>query len=431
MNSPIVTLLALLSLPLWESILANNVPNMMHIIREIEREHRKALSAPGLRDLARRQAHWSNLKPDDIESWEFADRVVQKLHSINPRFGYGRAYPGRSNSYFMTDFVVYFQGSGNPQGTVNDTEGTLEGIDYLTVNRQRAVVTNWYIVEEVTREGHEGDIEWVYPRPGAPNYGYDPDYPGPVVGDTEETTTTTVTIPSIIRGQCGSWQGPSDQSCTAGTFHNHPGHTDTRYRWTCRNIPHEHDGQRREDKCDKEKNQPPLTSTPSSPTSPPSSSGLANTDTLVPLNEKLDLLLESIADIQNLTGTQTGSPPPLETQGQGHQEILAIMDEKLDFLLEATFGIYDFIHTEEVLFTPIEEVSVCPQDKVPPDYEEIGEQCLPSCEKARELHCAKNTCRRISLRRNSLCQFAQSSSFYQVVPLESYEEICCLIKMNF
>ncbi len=37
---------------------------------------------------------------------------------------------------------------------------------------------------------------------------------------------------------CGFYQGESDASCTAGKFHNHPGHSDNQYRWTCRNIPH-------------------------------------------------------------------------------------------------------------------------------------------------------------------------------------------------
>ena len=45
---------------------------------------------------------------------------------------------------------------------------------------------------------------------------------------------------TVTCGSCDpSYQGNSNASCSAGTFHPHPGHTDTKYRWTCRNIPHQ------------------------------------------------------------------------------------------------------------------------------------------------------------------------------------------------
>ena len=41
----------------------------------------------------------------------------------------------------------------------------------------------------------------------------------------------------VTCGNCGSYQGNSNASCTAGTFVLHPGHTDSHYKWTCRNNP--------------------------------------------------------------------------------------------------------------------------------------------------------------------------------------------------
>ena len=61
---------------------------------------------------------------------------------------------------------------------------------------------------------------------------------------------------NVTCGVCGSWQGQSDASCSAGTFHNHPPDTSTDYKWTCRNDPHQaasNCGGKREVECDEEK----------------------------------------------------------------------------------------------------------------------------------------------------------------------------------
>ena len=65
------------------------------------------------------------------------------------------------------------------------------------------------------------------------------------------TTPTSTTLPQKIVGRCGSYRGDSNASCAAGNFHNHPGHTGTEYRWTCRSIPHT--SPNREVSCDQSK----------------------------------------------------------------------------------------------------------------------------------------------------------------------------------
>ena len=71
---------------------------------------------------------------------------------------------------------------------------------------------------------------------------------------------------NVTCGVCGSWQGQSDASCSAGTFHNHPPDTSIDYKWTCRNDPNQaasNCGGKRKAECDEEK---PTTPIPPIPT---------------------------------------------------------------------------------------------------------------------------------------------------------------------
>ena len=72
---------------------------------------------------------------------------------------------------------------------------------------------------------------------------------------TATTTTTTTTTDeggggggSVVCGACGTWSDASNASCSSGDFHGHPDDTTEKFKWTCRNKPHE-----RSDNCNKKR----------------------------------------------------------------------------------------------------------------------------------------------------------------------------------
>ena len=42
-----------------------------------------------------------------------------------------------------------------------------------------------------------------------------------------------------VLGECGRYMGNRQASCKNGTFHHNPRHTNTEFRWSCRNIPYD------------------------------------------------------------------------------------------------------------------------------------------------------------------------------------------------
>ena len=205
---------------------SKQIPYLHDVVRRLSRQHPEAL-----RNLGGNPFSWGDYvhnQQGNVQSMEFLDRVIQKLHSIDPRFGYIRKHSGRHDKFFGPDDIAYYEGVGNPQGK-NMNEGTVF-VDHITVGGNPNTIHGWVKVTDYP-ENFKSIAQWIYPRPGAPNYGYDPNHPGTV----DSTGSGTE---NIILGKCDVWKGRSDASCKTGKFSAHPPHTDTEYRWTCRNIPH-------------------------------------------------------------------------------------------------------------------------------------------------------------------------------------------------
>ena len=200
------------------------LPDVRSIVEKLKREHPEAWSV----------AYNSFQGSYSKERIEFLDRTVQKLHSLNPRFGYVKP-DGRS--------------SVNPRALCYSIKSSTPYMGSRSGNGE-----NWH-VDFVPEPGHGKNLIWVkrpagwsgfegsidsciYPRPGAHDYGYGSEEEVCVTDDGGDDEEGDATNPQSVKGQCGSWKGKSDASCTAGKFHPHPPDTAQEYRWTCRNIPH-------------------------------------------------------------------------------------------------------------------------------------------------------------------------------------------------
>ena len=100
---------------------------------------------------------------DDV-SWEFLDRVIQRLHSIDPRFGYRQAIM-KGQSVVSFDSFAYYEGEGDPTGASED-ELVMFDILWGTPEGGRGV---W-----MGRPDNPSPSRWVYPRPAMPVYEYTP-----------------------------------------------------------------------------------------------------------------------------------------------------------------------------------------------------------------------------------------------------------------
>ncbi len=189
---------------------------------------------------------------------EFWDRVIQKLHSIDPGYCYIRSRDG----LHRTDLLGYCPHQYRSSDCNTAAGGSLAEftiLDFISSSSSGGIrkAHFWWGKPSIFEKRKErvaeirkkdpnhlphpiGRGHCVFPRPGAPNYGYVPNHPGPVVSSSGGTggSSSGNTDPNAIKGECGRWQGPSDESCNQGRYHRHPGHTNSEYRWTCRDIPH-------------------------------------------------------------------------------------------------------------------------------------------------------------------------------------------------
>ena len=180
-------------------LLANNgPPNMLSVLRQIKKENPQA---------------WQNLKnqfdigqwhsvenSSDPKVWEFIDRSIQKMHSIDSRFGYRLRHRGQNPKYpvISVDTVGIYYGTGDPQGDrdnhyyVDFIKGrgtSLGGVGWHSPNRTQPYFS-----------------QWIYPRPGALNYGYDPNHPGPIVGGDGSNTGGTASEGCNSNQKTPHWQ---------------------------------------------------------------------------------------------------------------------------------------------------------------------------------------------------------------------------------
>ena len=155
---------------------SQQMPNLYNVVRRLARQHPQAL-----RNLGGNPFDWGDYvfnQQKNVQSMEFLDRVIQKLHSIDPRFGYIRKMSGRHGEFFGPDDIAYYEGVGNPQGK-NMNQGTIF-VDHITIGGNPNTLHGWIKVTDYPANLRPL-AQWIYPRPGAPNYGYDPNHPGSVV----------------------------------------------------------------------------------------------------------------------------------------------------------------------------------------------------------------------------------------------------------
>ncbi len=263
------------------------------IIKQLEDKHPEALKI----------AYNSYPKGDrDLKNHsrtEFWDRVIQKLHSIDPGYCYVRGRDGRHmtdllghcpHQYRSSDCNTAAGGSLAEFTTLDFIASTHSGGGrraYLWWGNPGTFESRKARLAEIRKKepNHLPHPIWrghcVFPRPGAPDYGYANASGGSGTnhtkivgacgsykgandascqsgkfgvgpGDTDtdyrwvcqnipndgQTVCSEPRPNPVILGRCNSYQGANDDSCTAGKFHSHPPDTDTEFLWTCRNIPH-------------------------------------------------------------------------------------------------------------------------------------------------------------------------------------------------
>ncbi len=193
------------------------LPNVFHIIKKMAQKHPNALKIA------------YNAYPDKtptIKGSEFQDRVIQKLHSTNPRFGYVKNVDLRR---IYPDLLCYSIKKGDPKGATSRSS-ELYAVDFIAGGHGSRFV--WWNSPEGPVAGTR-NYTCVYPRPGAPDY-----TSGGGSGEKMSAGGTDKGTPSgTVKGVCATYQSNSDTSCKTGKFHPHPPDTEKEYLWTCRNIP--------------------------------------------------------------------------------------------------------------------------------------------------------------------------------------------------
>ena len=186
-------------------------------------------------------------QPEDPLKAEYWDRVHQRLHSIDPRYCYIKTPSG----FFMPDNLgfcekkEYVSSQCNPTGEFEEfggidiiSGGNPSRFYWSSEDMRRAQLSATQRRQEDQEFGEFKYGHCLYPRPGAPNYGYDPNHPGPVVG-SNSGGPGPITIPpetgtpgGVENGMCGD----KVNACTSGVLHGHPPDTAIEHRWTCRHI---------------------------------------------------------------------------------------------------------------------------------------------------------------------------------------------------
>ena len=282
-NTPYCTLSGESTLPPGHHVgeVVHAMPDLSSIVNETASKYPDALSRAG--------------KSNDDRGWEFTDRVIQKLHSIDPRFGHRERDLSWQNPNVLTpiisfDTFIYAEGAHTPEEHTN-TNGPIQVVDFILGAKGQNPGPRWGPVEWANDPGAYS--RWVFPRPGAPIYDDDaktcPDNKhwekvddkclpscghaknlyckendcdelklsrrcdGDVVANLESYNSRAccmlekTTLNDENTGTCGTIIA---NTCTGGDFHPHPHDTATLHRWTCRNRPH--DGEKR---CEKQRSE--------------------------------------------------------------------------------------------------------------------------------------------------------------------------------
>ena len=157
---------------MFEKPRVRGIPEMRKITDEMQKKYPEAVKAYD------RIYHKVKDYAATEENYELHDRVVQKLHSLDPFFGHYaplEGYEGGKPS--LVGPVGYWLGAGSPGGEVPNTHNEVHYVDY----RHGGKVV-WNAAERYSTNAHKWRLprKWIYPRAGAPDYGYDPNHPGPL-----------------------------------------------------------------------------------------------------------------------------------------------------------------------------------------------------------------------------------------------------------
>ena len=119
----------------------SNPPNMLHIVQQVAQEHPQALR---------------NSCQHHGGTWEFMDRVVERLRAIDGRYAYNCK---RGNCGDVSqDVIDYYRGNGNPHGSSN-----VKIVDMTVGHCGPNPQPGWNDLTDATRQA--GTIgRWKYPR---------------------------------------------------------------------------------------------------------------------------------------------------------------------------------------------------------------------------------------------------------------------------
>ena len=111
------------------------------------------------------------LKNASDGDYEFLDRCIQKLHLIDPNFGYRWRHRGKNpnDKIISFDCFAYYRGNDDPQGKTNSS-GKMAIVDFIIgcAGPKPSVAKRWHI--EKWSNDSDSYSQWVFPRPGSPMY---------------------------------------------------------------------------------------------------------------------------------------------------------------------------------------------------------------------------------------------------------------------
>ena len=146
------------------------IPSMQDVIGEMWERYPEALEIAKV-------AIKNKDSSDAEEKYEFHDRAIQKLHVADPNFGHYASLDGEDGGPALKGDAGYWLGAGAPVGEPTNEHNEVHYVKFLKYGERI-----WFTNKKYSIYAHKWRIprKWVYPRPGAPNYGYDLNHPGPM-----------------------------------------------------------------------------------------------------------------------------------------------------------------------------------------------------------------------------------------------------------
>ena len=215
-------------------------PNHLDLVKQVVGENSQA------RESAKNHAYQHEscgISECSTSGIELIDRVVQKLHAIDPRFGYSLRH-AHGNVYFQVELAAYYMGDGEAHEATSDNDDIYK-VGALSSRGEARWRDRELTVEHNRNQAHQNNniSQWVYPRPDFPNAPFIDYYGDGSSNNNPEPITPPEEGSTIGEGSCGD----TANTCESGSFHAHPRDTATEHRWTCRHVQ----GQRGGERCSK------------------------------------------------------------------------------------------------------------------------------------------------------------------------------------